>query len=80
MNTNQHPTREINTHHNPFFEEYHTPHETVPFHLIKTEHYEEAFMEGIRRDNEAIEKLINDPAEPTFENTIVRVDNEQGDG
>ena len=80
MNTNQHPTREINSHHNPFFEEYHTPHETVPFHLIKTEHYEEAFMEGIRRDNEAIEKLINDPAEPTFENTIVRVDNEQGDG
>ena len=80
MNTNQHPTREINTHHNPFFEEYHTPHETVPFHLIKTEHYEEAFMEGIRRDNEAIEKLINDPAEPTFENTIVRVDNGQGDG
>ena len=80
MNTNQHPTREINTHHNPFFEEYHTPHETVPFHLIKTEHYKEAFMEGIRRDNEAIEKLINDPAEPTFENTIVRVDNEQGDG
>ncbi len=63
---------------NPFFEEYKTPHETVPFHLIKTSHYEEAFMEGIRRDNEEIEKLINDPDEPTFENTIARVDNEKG--
>ena len=64
---------------NPFFEDYNTPHETVPFNLIQTQHYEEAFIEGIKRDNEEIEKLVNDPEEPTFENTIVRVDNENGD-
>ena len=64
---------------NPFFEPYNTPHDTVPFNRIKTSDYEEAFMEGIRRDDEAIEKLVNDPETPTFENTIVRVDNENGE-
>ena len=64
---------------NPFFEAYKTPHDTVPFDRIKLEHYEEAFMEGIRRDDEEIEKIINDPEEPTFENTIIRVDNENGE-
>ena len=63
----------------PFFLPYDTPHETVPFTDILLEDYEEAFMEGIRRDNEEIEKTINDPAEPTFENTIVRTDYEKGD-
>src|SRR3712207_6867009 len=46
---------------NPFFIPYNTPHNTVPFDKIKTEDYEEAFLEGIRRDNEEIEKIINDP-------------------
>ena len=44
---------------NPFFENYNTPHETVPFSLIEISDYEEAFMEGIRRDDEEIEKIIN---------------------
>ena len=57
-------------HTNPFFEPYNTPHDTVPFDRITTADYEEAFMEGIRRDNESIDKLINDPAEPTFDNTL----------
>ena len=76
---NENLKEESKNHNNPFFGEYKTPHETVPFNLIKTEHYEEAFMEGIRRDDEEIEKLINTPETPTFENTIVRVDNENGD-
>lgn len=64
---------------NPFFEPYNTPHETVPFGLIRTEDYREAFMEGIRRDDEAIGKVVNDKETPTFENTIIRVDNENGE-
>jgi peptidyl-dipeptidase Dcp len=51
-------------------ESYGTPHDTIPFHKIKFEDYEEAFMEGIRRDNEEIDKIINNPEKPTFENTI----------
>ena len=64
---------------NPFFEPYNTPHDTVPFNRIEIGDYEEAFLEGIRRDDEEIEKLVNDPETPTFENTIVRVDNENGE-
>ena len=55
---------------NPFFSKYPTPHETAPFSQIKLEHYEPAFMEGIKRDNEELEQIINNPEEPTFENTI----------
>ena len=33
-------------------------------------------MEGIRRDDEQIEKIINNPAKPTFDNTIISVDAE----
>lgn len=57
---------------NPFFQPYGTLHNTVPFDRIRLEHYEEAFMEGIRRDDEETDNIINDPAEPTFDNTIVR--------
>ena len=64
---------------NPFFVPYNTPHDTVPFDKIQLGDYEEAFMEGIRRDDEATDKIINDPAEPTFENTIARVDTDKGE-
>lgn len=59
---------------NPFFQKYDTPHETVPFDKIKLEHFEPAFIEGIRRDNEHIDKLINNPEPPTFDNTIIDPD------
>ena len=59
---------------NPFFAPYGTPHDTVPFDRIRLEDYEEAFMEGIRRDNEQIDRTINNPAKPTFDNTIIDKD------
>ena len=62
---------------NPFFEPYHTPHDTAPFDCIRLEDFEEAFMEGIRRDNEQIEKIISNPDKPTFDNTIISVDDEK---
>ena len=63
---------------NPFFEPYGTPHDTVPFNRIRLEHYEEAFLEGIRRDNEQIEKTINNPEKPTFDNTIINTEEDEG--
>ena len=63
---------------NPFFEAYGTPHDAVPFDRIRLEDYEEAFMEGIRRENEQLDKIINNPEKPTFDNTIVNVDDEKG--
>lgn len=56
---------------NPFFEAYNTPHGTVPFDQIKTEHYMPAVQEGIRRQNEEIEAIINNPEAPTFANTVL---------
>ncbi|MCD8184259.1 MAG: M3 family metallopeptidase [Bacteroides sp.] len=56
---------------NPFFENYATPHGAVPFDRIKTEHYEPAIREGIRRQNEEIDAIICNPETPTFDNTIV---------
>ena len=73
IENNTHNTKRIN----PFFEDYGTPHYTVPFERIKTSDYEEAFMEGIKRDDEEIDKIINDTAEPTFDNTISRIDKEK---
>ena len=63
---------------NPFFLPYNTPHDTVPFDRITLADYEEAMMEGIRRDDEEIEKIINNPDEPTFDNTIIPEDEVKG--
>ena len=64
---------------NPFFEPYDTPHDTPPFDRIRLEDYEEAFMEGIRRDNELIDRIVNNPAKPTFDNTIVDKEDDSDD-
>lgn len=56
---------------NPFFEKYNTPHGTVPFDLIKTEHYEPAIREGIRLQVSEIDAIVNNPEAPTFANTIL---------
>lgn len=63
---------------NPFFLSYDTPHDTAPFDRITLADYEEAMMEGIRREDEQIEKIINNPEEPTFENTIIPEDEVKG--
>jgi peptidyl-dipeptidase Dcp len=62
---------------NPFFVDYKTPHDTVPFDHIRMEDFEEAFVEGIRRDNEQIDKTINNPEKPTFDNTIINKDDDR---
>ena len=58
-------------HNNPFFEQYQTLHETVPFGDFTLADMEEAFIEGIKRDDELIEKITNNPEKPTFDNTII---------
>ena len=73
MNENMTEAKRIN----PFFEPYNTPHDTIPFNKIRLEDFEEAFIEGIRRDDEQIEKTINNPAKPTFDNTIINVDDDK---
>ena len=57
---------------NPFFGQYLTPHETVPFDRIKTEHYEPAILEGIKQQNAEINAIIHNPEKADFRNTIER--------
>ena len=59
---------------NPFLTAYNTPHETIPFHLIKTEHFEPAVLVGMEEQNREIEEIINNPETPTFTNTIVALE------
>ncbi len=66
-------------HINPFFVDYNTPHDTVPFEKIQLSDYEEGFMEGIKRDDEKIDKIINNPEAPTFDNTISFEDKSKGE-
>lgn len=58
-------------HKNPFLGQYTTLHETVPFGDFTLADVEEAFVEGIKRDDELIEKITNNPEKPTFDNTII---------
>ena len=55
---------------NPFFETYKTPHQTIPFDKIKTEHYEPAFEKGMEEHDAEIRKIIRNEQAPTFLNTI----------
>lgn len=60
-------------------EPYGTLHDTVPFSKIQFDDFEPAFLEGIRRDDEAIAKVIDNPEEPTFDNTIAWTDDSRGE-
>ena len=60
---------------NPFYTEYQTPFGTPPFDEIKMEHYEPAFLKGIQEQNDLILAIVNNPEAPTFDNTIVALDN-----
>ena len=59
---------------NPFFTEYTTPFGVPPFDQIRLEHYKPAFLEGMKQESAEVEAIINNPEEPTFENTIVALD------
>lgn len=56
---------------NPFLQAYHTPHQTVPFHLIKLSDYEPAIRKGIEEEDRQIKEIIENPDTPTFENTVL---------
>lgn len=55
---------------NLFLDKYTTPFETVPFAGIRFEDYEEAMLEGMRREDADLQRLIDNPEPPTFRNTI----------
>ena len=60
---------------NPFLTPYTTPHATAPFDKIKLEHYEPAVMQAIDEHNKEIDAIVGNTEAPTFENTIVALEN-----
>ncbi len=59
---------------NPLLKQFKTPLGVPPFDRIKDEHYLPAIKCAIKEHKEEIEKIINDPAKPTFKNTIEALD------
>jgi peptidyl-dipeptidase Dcp len=59
---------------NPFLSDYQTPFQVPPFDKIDTTHYIPAFTEAITRENQDIDKIVNNAENPSFENTILAFD------
>ena len=59
---------------NPLVDQPNTPYGVPAFDQVKIEHYLPAFEEAIRQNKAEVEAIINNEAEPTFENTIVALD------
>lgn len=67
--------KQENTTMNPFFQVYDTPYNVPPFDKIKNEHFKPAILEGIKRHEEEINAIANASAAPTFDNTILAMEN-----
>lgn len=59
---------------NPLLAPWHTPHQLPPFEEIKAEHYLPAFEASFAEQALAIESIVNNPAAPTFANTIEAIE------
>lgn len=64
----------MNTLTNPFFSQYGTPHETIPFGNIGLAELEEAINVGMKREDEEIAAIVNSQEMPNFRNTIVALE------
>ena len=59
---------------NPLVEEWNTPYQTPPFSEIEYAHYEPAIDYAIELQRAEIDAIVNNPEAPTFENTIVAME------
>jgi peptidyl-dipeptidase Dcp len=59
---------------NPLLEQPETPFGVPAFDQVKLEHYLPAFEAGIAEKRAEVDAIVNNEAEPTFENTIVALD------
>ena len=59
---------------NPLLAEWDTPFATPPFDQIKLEDYMPAFETAIAVSRAELDAIVNNPAKPTFANTIVALE------
>ncbi len=55
---------------NPFYNDYQTLFQTPPFEKIREDHYLPAFQEGMKQQQQEVQVIVNNPENPTFQNTI----------
>lgn len=60
---------------NPLLTSYQTPYQAPPFELIENSHYKPAVLEAIKINQQEIEAITVNNEKPTFENTIVALEN-----
>jgi peptidyl-dipeptidase Dcp len=60
---------------NPFFTEWQTPYGVPPFDQIQNKHFLPAYREALKQLQADIDRIAENPEQPTFENTIVAMDN-----
>ena len=58
-----------------FYTEFDTEYGMPPFEKITNEDFRPAFEKGIEQQSNEIDQITNNAEEPTFENTIVALDN-----
>jgi peptidyl-dipeptidase Dcp len=59
---------------NPFLAAYTTPHQTAPFDKVKNSDYLPALTDGLTQGRKEVAAIVDNPAKPTFENTIVALE------
>lgn len=55
---------------NPFFKEYTSAYQSIPFSEIKNEHYKPAFLEGIKQAEAEVQQIVENTEKPSFKNTV----------
>ncbi len=67
--------KNVKANENPFMAPYTAKYEIPPFEKIKLSHYLPALEAGIAQQNKEIADIVNNPAAPNFENTVLALDN-----
>ena len=59
---------------NPLLQKSSLQYQAPPFNLIKDEHFKTAFDYGMKIHDQEIDKIANNPAKPSFENTVLALE------
>ncbi|MBC7846518.1 MAG: M3 family metallopeptidase [Flavobacterium sp.] len=59
---------------NPLLQKSKLQYQAPPFDLIKDEYYKPAFEYGLKTHDQEIDKIANNPAKPTFQNTVLALE------
>jgi len=59
---------------NPLLQPFNTPFQTPPYDKIRSEHFLPAMKEAMTEGRQEVDVIVNNPAKPSFDNTIVALE------